>query len=77
MILKRPKFIRRIKTDILFQNLTAIILIVVLIVTYTYSSNSKSTIQQAENYIRTSTNFISEKIVFSLNGAEDFVNSYV
>ena len=76
MFFKRLKFIRRIKTDILFQNLSAIILIVVSIITYTYLSNSKTTIQQAENYTRTSTNFINEKIVQSLNDTEDFVNSY-
>lgn len=76
MFFKRIKFIRRVKTDILFQNLSAIILIVVLIITYTYLSNSRSTIEQAEDYIRTSTNFIGQKIVKSLDISEDFVNSY-
>ena len=77
MFFKRPKLIRRIKTDILFQNLTAIVLIVVFIIVHAYSSHSRSTIEQAKSYIQSSTNFISKKIAFSLNKAEDFVNLYV
>ena len=77
MFLRRPKFIRRIKTDILLQNISAIILIIVLIIVYTYVRHSQVAIIQSESYIRSSTNFISAKITLSMNKMESVINSYV
>ena len=77
MLFKRPQFKRSIKTDILLQNIIAIILIVATIIVYTYSSSTKATILKAQDHIRSATTFISGKIAFSLSVAENYVDSIV
>ena len=52
--LPKLNLIRRIKTDLLFQNLSTIVLSVSLIVGYTYYLNSQSVIEQAKKYIHSS-----------------------
>ncbi len=72
-----PKFslIRRIKTDILFQNLATIVLSVSLIVGYTYYLNSKSVIGQAKKYIHSSAKKLTEQISNVLVTAENIVSA--
>lgn len=77
MKIEFPKLslIRRIKTDILFQNLATIVLSVSLIVGYTYYLNSQSVIGQAKKYIHSSAKKLIEQISSILVATENIVSA--
>jgi len=68
---------RQIKTDILFQSISTIIITVFMIVLYSYVKNTDSIIKQSEKYLKSSSRFISGKLMSALDNAENIVNAQV
>lgn len=80
-ILRKVKniFSRNIKlqTDILFETIAILSASIILIIGYTYYSNTQAILEQAEKHIVRSTTDLKDDIFNTLRDAENIVNIYV
>ena len=68
---------RKLKSDILVQSLVILSTSILLIIGYTYVSDTQISFNQSENYLKTSTVTLRDKINRTIASTEAVVNAYV
>lgn len=72
--LKKQKV--KIRTNILFETIATLVLTVIIIISYTYYSNTKAIIEQCEITMQKGVEFLQTQISEMLRGSESFVCSF-
>ncbi|AIK97243.1 adenylate/guanylate cyclase domain-containing protein [Candidatus Odyssella acanthamoebae] len=67
---------RKLQSDILFESLAILSVSILLIIGYTYYSNTKTIFDQAQIYLQNSSVVLKDKIVKALEEAETSINVY-
>ena len=68
---------RKLKSDILFESLTILSVSILMIIGYTYITNTQSFFDQSKIYLKKSAITLKDKISMTISSSEAIVNAYV